>query len=60
MSLRSEFRVVMSVRISVEKRCSVRLYLKVFVEGLMAYLRCLCLSQYSVVCFVLFLWIVRF
>ena len=29
--LRSEFRVVMSVTISVQKRCSVRLYLQLFV-----------------------------
>jgi hypothetical protein len=37
-SLRSEFRVVMSVTMSVSKRCSVRLYLHVFVGGLMSYL----------------------
>jgi len=39
-SLRSEFRVLMSVTISSQKRCSVRLYLQLFVEGLMSYLLC--------------------
>ena len=38
-SLRSEFCVVMSVAISTQKRCSVRLYLQLFVGGLMSYLR---------------------
>ena len=38
-SLRSELRVVMSVTISTWKRCSVRLYLQLFVGGLMSYLR---------------------
>jgi len=36
-SLRSMFRVVMFVAISPYKRCSVRLYLKLFVGGLMSY-----------------------
>ena len=42
MSLRSEFRVVMVVAISACKRYSVRLYLQLFVRGLMSYLRYLC------------------
>ena len=42
MSLCSELRVVMSVTISAKKRCSVRLYLQLFVGGLMSYLRYLC------------------
>jgi hypothetical protein len=37
--LHCEFRVVMSVTISVKKRCSVRLYLQLFVGGRMSYLR---------------------
>jgi hypothetical protein len=46
-SSRSEFRVVMSYVISVkEKLCSVRLYLQLFVEGCMSYLRYLCLFVY--------------
>jgi hypothetical protein len=36
-SLRSEFCVVMFVTISAQKRCSVRLYLQLFVGGLMSY-----------------------
>ena len=48
LSLRSEFRVVMSVTISALKRCSVRLYLQLFVGGFMSYLQkhvliCVCL-----------------
>jgi hypothetical protein len=35
-SLRSEFRVVMSVTISAYKLCSVRLSLQLFVRGLMS------------------------
>ena len=42
-SLRSEFRVVVSVTISAYKRCYVRLYLQLFVGGL---------APYSVVCFI--------
>ena len=45
-SLHSEFHVVMSVTISALKRCSVRLYLQLFIGGLMPYLRCLCLLVY--------------
>ena len=45
-SLRSEFRVVMSVTISTLKRSSVRLYLQFFIGGLVPYLRCLCLFAY--------------
>jgi hypothetical protein len=46
-SLRSGFRVVMSLTISGYKRCSIRLYLQLFVGGLMSYLRYLCLFAYS-------------
>jgi hypothetical protein len=46
-SLRSEFRVVMSVTISALKQCSVRFYRQLFVGGLMSYLRYLCLLTYS-------------
>jgi hypothetical protein len=42
-SLCSEFRGVMSIMISAKKRCSVRLYLQLFVGGLMSNLRYLCL-----------------
>ena len=41
--LRSEFPVVVFVTISAQKRCSVHLYLQLFVEGLMFYLPYLCL-----------------
>ena len=47
MSLHSEFRVVVSLTISAYKRCSVRLYLQLFVRELMSYLRYLCLFAYS-------------
>ena len=46
-SLRSEFRVVMSVTISAKKRCSVRLYLQLFVVGFMSCLRSLYLFAHS-------------
>jgi len=46
-SLCSEFRVVMSVMISVLKRCSVRLYLQLFVGGLMSCLRYLCVLAHG-------------
>ena len=46
-SLRSEFRVAMSVTFSALKLCSVRLYLQLFVGGLMPYLRYLSLFVYS-------------
>ena len=46
-SLRSEFRVVMSVTISAYKSCSVRLYLQLFVRELMSYLPYLCLFDHS-------------
>ena len=39
--------VVMSVTISAWKLCSVRLYLQLLLEGLMSYLRYLCLFSYS-------------
>ena len=39
----SEFRVVMSVTISAQKRCSVRLHLQLFVGGRISYLRYFCL-----------------
>ena len=52
-SLRSEFHVVMSVTNSAYELCSVRLYFRFFVEGVMSCLRCLCLFAYNgVVCFV--------
>ena len=41
-SLCSEFRVVMFITISASKQCSVRLYLQLFVGGLMSYLWYLC------------------
>jgi hypothetical protein len=44
---RSEFRAVMSFTISMSKQCSGRLYLLLFEEGLMSYLRYLCLLVYS-------------
>jgi len=47
MSLSSEFRVVMSVMISAQKRCSVCLYLQLFVGGIKSYLRYLCLFVHS-------------
>jgi hypothetical protein len=46
-SLCSEFRVVMFITISASKQCSVRLYLQLFVGGLISYLRYLCLFTYS-------------
>ena len=46
-SVRSEFRVVMSVTISTLKRCSVRFYRQLFVGGCMSYLHYLCLLAYS-------------
>jgi len=42
MSLRSEFRVVISATISVYKRCSIRLYPQLFVGGPCLYLCYLC------------------
>jgi hypothetical protein len=39
--------LVMSVTISAQKRCSVRLHLQLFVGWLMSYLRYLCLFAYS-------------
>ena len=41
--------VVMSVTISTSNRCSVRLYLQMFVGELVSYLRYLCLFTYSCV-----------
>ena len=46
-SLRSEFRVVMSVAISAYKLCSDSLYLQLYVGGLMSCLRYLCLLGYT-------------
>ena len=46
-SLRSEFRVVMSVMISGWKRCSVCIYLQLIVGGLIFYLRYLYLFGYG-------------
>jgi hypothetical protein len=45
--LRSGSRVVMSVTISALKQCPVRLYLQLFVGGIMSYLYYLCLFAYS-------------
>jgi hypothetical protein len=39
------------ISISALKRCSVHLYLRLFVGVIMPYLRCLCLLVYSVMCF---------
>jgi hypothetical protein len=51
-SLRSYFRVVVSVMISGIQRCSVRLDLQLFIEGLMFYLRYLYLfADSGVFCF---------
>jgi hypothetical protein len=47
-SLRSELRIVMSATISAYTQCSIRLYLQLFVWGIMSYLRYLCLRK--VVC----------
>jgi len=47
MYLCSEFRVVMSVMISGWKRCSVCIYLQLFVGGLISYLRYLFLFGYG-------------
>ena len=46
-SLRSEFHVAVSVTISTLTRCSVCLYLQLFVKGIMPYLRYLCLLAHS-------------
>ena len=56
MSLRSEFRVVMSITNSASKQCSLRLYLQLFVGVLISFLHYLCLlrivvsNTYFVVC----------
>jgi hypothetical protein len=47
MSLRSEFRIVMSAAIIASKRSSVRLCYQLSVGGLMSYLRYLCLLAHS-------------
>jgi ABC-type Co2+ transport system permease subunit len=57
-SLRSEFRVVMSVTISLYKRCSVLLYLQLFVGGFISYLRYLCLFAHSGVQHIYVYWVV--
>ena len=46
-SLRSDFRVVMSITISAQERCLVCLYLQLFVGGVMYYLRYMCLFAHS-------------
>ena len=69
----SEFRVVVSVAVPAQERCSVRLYLQLFVVGLMSYLRYLYLFALSgvhhIVCCVFlclvypccqFFWVVNF
>jgi hypothetical protein len=58
-SLSSEFRIVMFVTISALKGCAVHLYLRLFVGGIMPFLRYLCLLVYGGVQHVLccvFLW----
>jgi len=52
--MKNVFCVVMSVTISAIKKCSVLLYLQLFVGGLMSYLRYLCLFAYSGVQHILF------
>jgi hypothetical protein len=47
-SLRSELHVMMTVTRPAYKRCSVRVYLQLFVGGLMSYLCYLCLFAYGV------------
>jgi len=54
-SLRSEFRVVMSVAISAYKRCSACLYLQWFVGGIIFYLSYLRLFAHSCVVILLYL-----
>jgi hypothetical protein len=56
-SLRSSFRVMMSITIPAWTRCSVLLNLQLFIGGLMSYLRYLCLLAHSGV-FVLCCWFV--
>jgi len=46
-SLCSDLSVAISVTISAYKQCSVRLYLQLFVGGIVAYLCYLCLLAYS-------------
>ena len=54
MSLRSEFRVVMSELYAFRiKQCSVRLYFQLFVGGFMSYLCYLCLFAYSGIQYIL-------
>ena len=59
LSLRSEFRVVLPVTIFAWKRCSVRLYLQLFVGGRMSYL---CFFVHSgfhhILCFVFVLFFI--
>ena len=55
--LRSEFRVVVSITISAQTLCSVRLYLQLLVRWLMTYLRYLCLFAYCVVFSALFVFV---
>ena len=57
-SLRSQFRVVISVTVCAYKQCSFRLYLQLFVGGFMCCLRYLCLLGYSsvqhILCYALY------
>ena len=59
-SLLSQFRVVMSVSISAEKRCSVRLYLQLFLGGFVSCLRQLYLVVYSNVHHILYCAVILF
>jgi len=60
-SLRYEFHGVMSLAISARKRCSVRLYLQLYVWWLMFYLRYMCLLAHSGVQYILCsCWVVFF
>ena len=57
-SFRSHFRVVMSVTISAKKRCSVRLYLQLFVRGLMSYcVVCICEQWWPTLCHIVCLYV---
>jgi len=59
MSLRFEFRVVMSARYDFRiKRCSVRLYLQLFEGGLLSCLRYMCMFEHSGVLHIFTIWVI--